>query len=104
MKTTLSKQGAYLGAGIGLVLFVMFGLMPGMLMGGAVGISFEGMLCGLPLEPGLLSRLIVLTSMLLGVLISSTLAVTASSSIGWLIGAAIRITEPENTFTVSGRR
>ena len=97
MKTTLSIQGAYLGAGIGLVLFGMFGLMPGMLIGGALGISLAGIFFGLPLESGLFSRLIVLTSMLLGVIISGTLIVTASSSIGWIIGDSVRITVHENT-------
>lgn len=97
MKTTRAQQGAYLGAGAGLVLFVLFGLVPGSLMGGAVGISFAGMLFGLPLEPGLVSRMIVLTSMLAGVFITAALIVTASSTIGWFIGAAIRTIIPKNT-------
>lgn len=97
MKTTLSRQGTYLGAGAGLVLFGLFGLVPGSLLGGAGGINFAGMLLGLPLEPGLLSRLIVLASMLVGVFISGTLIVTASSTIGWIVGASIRTTVHENT-------
>ena len=101
MKTTLSRPGAYLGAGAGLVLFGMFGLVPGSLLGGAAGINFAGLLFGLPLEPGLLSRLIVLTAMLVGVCITCTLFVTASSTIGWIIGAAIRTTVHENTLMKS---
>jgi hypothetical protein len=97
MKTTLSRQGTYLGAGAGLVLFGLFGLVPGSLLGGAAGINFAGMLFGLPLEPGLLSRLIVLASMLVGVFISGTLIVTASSTIGWIVGSSIRTTVHENT-------
>ena len=101
MKTTLSRPGAYLGAGAGLVLFGMFGLVPGSLLGGAAGINFAGMLFGLPLEPGLLSRLIVLTAMLAGVCITCALFVTASSTIGWIIGTAIRTTVHENTLMKS---
>jgi hypothetical protein len=101
MKTTLSRQGAYVGAGAGLVLFGMFGLVPGSLLGGAAGINFAGMLFGLPLEPGLLSRLIVLTAMFVGVCITCALFVTASSTIGWIIGAAIRTTVHENTIMKS---
>ena len=52
MKTTLSRKTAYIGAGAGLVLFAIFGLLPGSLLGGAAGIKFAGMLFGLPLEPG----------------------------------------------------
>ena len=59
MKTTMTKQGAYIGAGAGLAVFALFGLLPGSLIGGAAGISFAGMLFGLPLEPGLVSRAIV---------------------------------------------
>ncbi len=89
MKTSKSKQGAYAGAGAGLVLFGLFGLLPGSLIGGAMGVSAAGMLFGLPLEPGLLSRMIVMGSMLLGVMVSGIMITTASSSIGWLIGQAM---------------
>ena len=30
MKTTLSRKTAYLGAGAGMVLFALFGLLPGL--------------------------------------------------------------------------
>ena len=91
MKTTLARKMAYIGAGAGLVLFALFGLMPGSLMGGAMGINIAGWLFGLPLEPGLLSRIIVLASMLIGVLVAGIVIVTASSTIGWLAG---RLLEP----------
>jgi hypothetical protein len=92
MKTSRAKQGAYAGAGAGLVLFGLFGLLPGSLVGGAMGISAAGMLFGLPLEPGLLSRMIVLGSMLLGIMVSGIMIVTTSSSIGWLARQAISMT------------
>lgn len=104
MNTTMTRQGAYIGAGAGLVLFTLFGLLPGSLLGGAAGIKFAGMFFGLPLEPGLLSRLIVLASMLAGTLISGTAIVTASSSIGWLIGAILGTTVSENTLPAAERR
>jgi hypothetical protein len=89
MKTTLSRKTAYIGAGAGLVLFALFGLLPGSLLGGAMGINIAGWLFGLPLEPGLLSRVIVLGSMLIGVLVAGIAIVTASSTIGWLVGKAL---------------
>jgi hypothetical protein len=103
MKNSKSKQGAYAGAGAGLVLFGLFGLMPGSLIGGAMGISVAGMLFGLPLEPGLLSRMIVLASMLLGVMMSGIMMVTASSSIGWLVGSAMSKTV-HNSVAAAERR
>lgn len=87
MKTTLSRKAAYVGAGAGLVLFAIFGLLPGSLLGGAAGIKFAGLLFGLPLEPGIISRSIVLISMLVGVLVSGIAIVTATSTAGWLVGS-----------------
>ena len=89
MKTTLSRKAAYIGAGAGLVLFVIFGLLPGSLLGGAAGIKFAGMLFGLPLEPGVVSKAIVLLSMLVGVMVSGIAIVTATSTAGWLVGNVI---------------
>jgi hypothetical protein len=89
MKTTIARKTAYIGAGAGLVLFALFGLLPGSLIGGAMGINVAGWLFGLPLQPGLVSRLIVLASMLIGVLVSGIVIVTASSAIGWLVGRAL---------------
>jgi small-conductance mechanosensitive channel len=73
MKTTIAKKGAYIGAGAGLVLF-------------AIGINIAGWMFGLPLEPGLISRAIVLVSMLVGVLVAGIVIVTATTTVGWLAG------------------
>ncbi len=89
MKNSISKKTAYAGAGAGLVLFALFGLMPGSLMGGVAGINIAGWLFGLPLEPGLIPRVIVLASMLAGVLVSGVGIVTATSTLGWIIGRAL---------------
>ena len=91
MKTSLTRKTTYIGAGAGLVLFAIFGLLPGSLLGGAMGINIAGWFFGLPLEPGLISRVIVLASMLIGVLVAGIVIVTASSTLGWLVG---RVLEP----------
>ena len=89
MKNTLSRKAAYIGAGAGLVIFAIFGLLPGSLLGGAAGIKFAGLLFTLPLEPGLISRTIVLASMLMGVVVSGITIVTATSTTGWLLGRVL---------------
>ena len=86
MKNTLSRKAAYIGAGAGLVIFAIFGLLPGSLLGGAAGIKLAGLLFTLPLEPGIVSRMIVLASMLVGVVVSGITIVTATSTTGWLMG------------------
>ncbi len=91
MKTSsdIAKKTTYIGAGAGLVLFVLFGLLPGSFLGGAAGISMAGWLFGLPLGAGIVSRAIVLAGMLIGVLVSGIVTVTAASTMGWLAGKAI---------------
>lgn len=89
MNTTLSRKAAYIGAGAGLVLFAIFGLLPGSLLGGAAGIKLAGLFFGLPLDPGIVSRVIVLSSMLVGVAVAGITIVTATSALGWLAGRAL---------------
>jgi hypothetical protein len=86
MKNSIARKGAYIGAGAGLVLFAIFGLLPGSLLGGAMGINIAGLMFGLPLEPGLISRVIVLVSMLVGVLVAGIVIVTGTTTVGWLVG------------------
>jgi hypothetical protein len=89
MKNIIARKTAYIGAGAGLVLFAIFGLMPGSLLGGAMGINIAGWLFGLPLHPGIVARIIVLASMLIGVLVAGIVTVTATSTIGWLVGKVL---------------
>ncbi len=89
MKTTIARKATYIGAGAGLVLFALFGLLPGSLLGGAMGLNLAGWLFGMPLHPGLISRMIVLASMLLGVLVAGIAIVTVMSAAGWLAGKLI---------------
>ena len=90
MKISTARKGAYLGAGAGLVLFAIFGLLPGSLLGGAAGISLAGSIFGLPLDPGIVSRVIVLASMLVGILVAGIVIVTASSTVGFLVGRLLQ--------------
>jgi pheromone shutdown protein TraB len=89
MNTTLSRKTAYIGAGAGLVLFIIFGLLPGSLLGGAAGIKLAGVFFGLPLEPGIIARAIVLLAMLVGVMVSGITIITATSTVGWLAGKVL---------------
>lgn len=95
MKNSFSRKATFIGAGAGLVLFVMFGLLPGSLLGGAAGLKFAGLFFGLPLESGIISRAIVLVSMLLGVVVSGIIIVTATSTTAWIVSKAISVSAQE---------
>ncbi|MGE5894812.1 MAG: hypothetical protein ACM34I_12205 [bacterium] len=89
MKEKMANKLLYVGAGVGLVLFALFGLMPGSFIGGVMGLSLAGSLFGTPVQPGVMARMIIAISMLLGVLVSGLIFVTATSTIGWLIGTGV---------------
>jgi hypothetical protein len=82
----MAKKGLYIGAGAGLMLFAILGLLPGSVIGGMIGINIAGSFFGLPLEATILSRLIVAGSMILGVCMSGVVFVVGASSLGWLMG------------------
>lgn len=95
MKNTPSTKAAYIGAGAGLVLFPIFGLLPGSLLGGAAGIKLSDLLFSLPFEAGLMSRAIMVASMLVGVVVSGITLVTATSTAGWLLGRVLDTPEKQ---------
>jgi hypothetical protein len=101
MNTNLSRKTAYIGAGAGLVLFAVFGLLPGSLLGGVAGIKLAGLFFGLPLDPGIVSRVIVLASMLVGVVVAGIIFITATSTLGWLIGSILEGSEQEKASDVA---
>ena len=85
-ETKYTKKLAYMGAGCGVVLFAVFGLLPGSFLGGVMGLNIAGTLLGVPVTSGILSRMIVAASMVTGVMVSGNIFITASTVAGWLIG------------------
>ncbi len=88
-ETKYTRKLAYIGAGCGIVLFAVFGLLPGSFLGGVMGLNIAGTLLGVPVSSGVVSRLIVAVSMMVGVMVSGIMFVTASSLGGWLIGTLV---------------
>jgi len=88
-----SHIAMYVGTGVGLVLFILYGLLPGSFLGGVAGLKIAGALFGLPLEAGLIAKSIVLVFILLGLLLSALTIIFVSiiasiifgCGIGWLI-------------------
>jgi hypothetical protein len=89
MKERFSKKLTYMGAGCGVVLFAIFGLLPGSFLGGVMGLNIAGSLLGVPVAAGIASRLIVAASMVVGVMVSGIMFITAFSLVGWLIGTVV---------------
>jgi hypothetical protein len=87
--TRYAKRLTYIGAGCGIVLFAVFGLLPGTFLGGIMGLNIAGALFGMPVSSGVLSRLIVAASMVVGVMVAGIIFITASSLAGWLLGTVV---------------
>ena len=87
MKTNeYSKKGLYIGAGVGIVLFAIIGLLPGSFIGGVIGLNIAGRLFAAPLDGSIMPRIIVALSMLAGVMLSALVFTVGSATAGWLIG------------------
>ncbi len=89
MKGSISNRLAYLGAGVGLALYAIFGLLYGSLLGGVVGLNIVHAVFGTTLAQAVLPRIIVALGMLSGVLVAGTIFVVGSASLGWVIGYLI---------------
>jgi len=89
MKNNAAKNLAYIGAGIGLALFALFGFLYGSLIGGVFGLQISGFMFGSPVEPNILQRMIVAISMLGGILLAAVICVLGSATVGYLIGLLI---------------
>lgn len=86
---TYTKSLTYTGAAAGVVLFAIFGLLPGSFLGGAMGLNLAGSLLGTPVASGIAARLIVAASMVLGVMVAGIMFITAASTLGWVIGTVV---------------
>ncbi len=86
MKGRLTQKVGFLGAGVGLTLFALFGLMPGSFIGGVLGLNITGMIFGTPVSPGVVPRIIIALGMITGVLISGLIFVVAGAVVGTSIG------------------
>ncbi len=89
MKNRISNKMALLGAGVGLTLFAVFGLLPGSFIGGVIGVNLSGAVLGAPLAPSVLARVAIVVGMLIGALGAGTIFTLGGASLGWVLGTAV---------------
>ena len=103
MKGTMSSKLTLMGAGAGLVLFAVFGLLPGSFLGGVMGLKLAGSLFGYPVTSNVLPRVVVAVSMLVGVMVSCIIFVMGSGLAGWAIGTLIDAVRAPKAVTEEAR-
>lgn len=81
-----ARKFGLVGAGTGLALFALFGLLQGSLIGGAVGLDIVNSIFDTAAQPTLLARVIIGASMLAGVIVTGIMFVVVCSAAGLTIG------------------
>ena len=89
MKSAIANRLSYIGAGIGLTLFAIFGLLYGSFLGGVIGLNIVNLVSGAPLASGIIARVIVALGMITGILLSCAMFVVGCGALGWLVGMVI---------------
>ncbi len=82
----MAKKGLYIGTGMGLVLFVLVGVLPGSFVGGYVGLKIAEGVFGPIVAGSIMPRLIVAFSMIAGVLMTAVVFVVGLGVLGWAAG------------------
>ncbi len=86
LKNEMAKKGLYIGTGMGLVLFVLVGLLPGLFLGGMAGLKIGESLFGAVTAGATMPRVIVAFSMIAGLLMSAVVFIVGSGVLGWTLG------------------
>jgi hypothetical protein len=83
------QAATYIGAGVGLVIFTFFGLLPGSFLGGAIGLNLAGKLFGTPLVPSLFPKIIVAVSMAFGAVLFGIVITFVFAALGSMGGLCL---------------
>jgi uncharacterized membrane protein len=89
MKRDFAKKFSYIGAGLGLALFALFGLLYGSFLGGLIGLSVVNDFSGPAAAGGIIARIAVAVGMVSGVLVACVIAVVSCTAAGWAVGYVI---------------
>ena len=103
MNAKISRKTAYIGAGAGIVIFAIFGLLR-QPSGRRLRNQTSRNVFRLPLDPGIISRAIVLASMLVGVIVFGITIVTATATMGWLVGRVLESGQTSEKFSMASSK
>jgi hypothetical protein len=89
MKRDFAKKFGYIGAGLGLALFALFGLLYGSFLGGLIGLSVVNVFSGPAAAGGIIARIAVAVGMVSGVLVACVITVVSCTAAGYVIDSII---------------
>jgi hypothetical protein len=90
------KVGSKIGALVGSIMFLFFGLLPGFYFGGYGTVTLIHKLIGGAIEPTIFQKVLIVCGMLIGVFTMFNVFIVISAILGALIGyiASLKIAEP----------
>jgi len=84
-KNTMAA-GTRIGAVAGMILFAVFGLVPGAYIGSFGAVSMLAAITGGPVEPSLIMRLLIVVGALVGVGVSAVIGIVGGAIAGTGLG------------------
>ena len=103
LRNRTAKKFGLGGAGVGLTLFALVGLLQGSMIGGAIGLGIVNSVLGGPAGTTLLSRVVVGASMLAGIIVTGIAFIGISAGAAWAAGYVIGwLAEPKGAAEHAG--
>jgi hypothetical protein len=80
------KMGTKIGAAVGVVTFLIFGLVPGFFFGSYGSLLVISHLMGGPVEPTLIVRMVMAVGILLGIVCVASVSIVSGAILGTGVG------------------
>lgn len=100
---SLAHSFAFGGGLVGLVTYLVVGLLPSVVYGGFVGVTLASGIFGAPVDAHVIARLIVLFGMVIGLLATAALFVVVGAALGAGVYAVVRAILPKAATPAIGR-
>jgi len=84
-KNTL-RIGRNIGATLGGILFLAFGIVPGFYFGSFGAVSLMSHLAGGPVDPGIIVRMVTVVGTLLGLICTASVSIVVGAIVGTALG------------------
>ena len=88
-KDTMASRLTYVGGGVGLGLFAIFGIVNASFVGGIIGLNLAGMISGFPVDSTLLARALVVIGMIVGIMVAGMIFIMTGAIAGWALGKTV---------------
>lgn len=88
-RESMVRMGTKIGAGIGIIGFLVFGIVPGFFFGSYGSLIVINHLMGGPVEPTLIVRVVMAVGILLGIVCVASVSIVSGAILGTGVGYLI---------------